>query len=249
MLSRQQGNRVVAVASGKGGVGKSTFCVALGLGDALRGKRVLLMEFDVGLRGLDLMLGISDQVVYDLGDLLEGRCTISKAVTESPLNSNLSAVVAPVRMDRPMNLEDVELLVSGLRPHFDRLVLDMPAGLGLSAQIAALVSDMTLIVTTPDRVCIRDGGQMAGELLKNGQENYRLVINRVEEKLVRKDVADLDTVIDSVGAQLISVIPEDPDIQLRLTRGAALRESHRITRICRAVSRRLDGEYVPLIFP
>lgn len=242
-------NQVIAMTSGKGGVGKSTLCVGLGLGDALRGKRVLLIEFDAGLRGLDLMLGIADKVVYDLGDLLEGRCTISKAIAESPLNENLNAIVAPVNMETPMKLEDIKLLVEGLRSHFDRLILDMPAGLGFSVAATSATADLALIVTNPDRICVRDGGQMARALQKNGFLSHRLLINRVNEKMLRKDsIMDLDAVIDGVGSQLIGVLPDDPDIQLRLTRGIALRESHRITRICKAISRRIDGEYVPLIF-
>ncbi|MGI5893823.1 MAG: AAA family ATPase [Candidatus Merdivicinus sp.] len=242
-------NQVIALTSGKGGVGKSTLCVGLGLGDAMRGKRVLLIEFDAGLRGLDLMLGISDQVVYDLGDLLEGRCTISKAIAESPLNENLNAIVAPVNMETAMNLDDIKLLVEGLRPHFDRLILDMPAGLGFSVKATAATADLALIIATPDRICVRDGSQMTQALQKIGFFSHRLIINRVNEKLIRKDtVTDLDAVIDGVGSQLIGVMPDDPDIQLKLTRGVALRENHRVTRICRAISRRIDGEYLPLIF-
>ncbi len=242
-------HQVVALVSGKGGVGKSTLCVGLGLGDALCGKRVLLIEFDAGLRGLDLMLGISDKVVYDLGDLLEGRCTISKAISESPLNENLNAIVAPVNLEDEIRLEDISLLVEGLRPHFDRIILDMPAGLGQSVRITAETADLALIVTTPDRICVRDGGQMAQALQKRGFFNHRLVINRVNEKFIRRDViTDLDAVIDGVGSQLIGVLPDDPDIQLKLTRGIALRENHRIVRICKVISRRIDGEYLPLIF-
>ena len=242
-------NQVIALTSGKGGVGKSTICVGLGLGDAMQGKRVLLIEFDAGLRGLDLMLGISEKVVYDLGDLLEGRCTISKAIAESPLNENLNAIVAPVNMEAPMDLADIKLLVEGLRPHFDRLILDMPAGLGFSVKATAAVADLALIITTPDWICVRDGRQMAAALQKNGFDAHRLFINQVDERLIRGDViTDLDAVIDGVGSQLIGVMPDDPDIQLKLTRGIALRESHRVTRICRALSQRIDGAYIPLIF-
>ena len=249
-LGKSGQNQVIALTSGKGGVGKSTLCVLLGLGDALRGKRVLVIEFDAGLRGLDLMMGIADRVVYDLGDLLEGRCTISKAIAESPLHENLNAIVAPVSLEVPMKMEDVRLLIDGLRGHFDRLFLDMPAGLGFSSRLTAETADAALIAAVPDAVCVRDGGKMAQELEKRRFRNYRLVINRVEEKLLRRDVVtDLDAVIDGVGAQLIGVFPGDADIPLRLTRGLPLRENHRVLRIAQAVSRRLDGEYVPLIFP
>ena len=243
-------NQVIAMTSGKGGVGKSTLCVLLGLGDALRGKRVLLIEFDAGLRGLDLMLGIADQVVYDLGDLLEGRCTISKAVMESPLHENLNAIVAPVSLEAPMDLSDVQLLIDGLRGHFDRLILDMPAGLGFSARITGCTADLALIAVTPDPVCVRDGAKMAQTLEKQGLCRHRLLINRVEEKMLRRAVlTDLDAVIDGVGSQLLGVFPYAEEIPLRLSRGLQLKGNHPVLRIAQAVSRRLDGEYVPLVFP
>ncbi len=246
--NRSPGNQVISLASGKGGVGKSTLCVGLGLGFALLGESVLMIEFDIGLRGIDLMLGISDQIVFDLGDLLEGRCTISKAIVESPLNQNLNAIVAPIRMDAPLNTEDVHLLVNGLRPHFDRIILDMPAGLGTSAKVTAVAADLAIIVATPDRICVRDGCQMVQELQRAGFRNHRLCINRVDEKFIRRDViSDLDEVIDGVGSQLIGVLPDDPSIQLRLSRGLALKENHRVTRICKAIARRIRGEYVPLL--
>lgn len=241
-------NQVISLTSGKGGVGKSTLCVGLGLGFALCGKSALMIEFDAGLRGIDLMLGIADKIVFDLGDLLEGRCTISKAIIESPLNENLNAIVAPISLEAPLNLEDVQLLINGLRPHFDRIILDMPAGLGTSARITAAAADLALIVATPDRICVRDGCRMTQELQRGGFTNHRLIINRVDEKMIRRDViTDLDEVIDGVGSQLIGVLPDDSAIQLRLSRGLALRESHRITRICKTIARRIDGEYLPLL--
>lgn len=241
-------NQVISLTSGKGGVGKSTLCVGLGLGFALCGQSVLMIEFDSGLRGIDLMLGISDRIVFDLGDLLEGRCTISKAIVESPLNENLNAIVAPVSLEAPMDLEDVKLLIDGLRPHFDRIILDMPAGLGISARVTAAAADLALIVATPDRICVRDGCRMVQELERAGFLNHRLIINRVDEKMIRKDViTDLDTVIDGVGSQLIGILPDDSTVQLRLSRGLALGEGHRLTRICKAIARRINGEYLPLL--
>ncbi len=224
-------NQVISLTSGKGGVGKSTFCVGLGLGFALCGKSVLMIEFDTGLRGIDLMLGIADKIVFDLGDLLEGRCTISRAIVESPLNEK-----PPLTMDEPFRMEDVRLLINGLRPYFDRIILDMPAGLGVSARVSAAAADLSLVIATPDPICVRDGCRMVQELERCGQRNHRLLINRVDEKRVRRDViSDLDEVIDGVGSQLIGVLPDDPAIQLRLSRGLALRESHRVTRICKTV--------------
>ncbi len=239
--------KVISITSGKGGVGKSTLCVGLGMAYALLGKSVLLIEFDIGLRGMDLMLDISDRIVYDLGDLLQGRCNINKAIVESPWNKNLNVIVAPVTMDSPMVINDVNLLITGLRQHFDIIILDTPAGIGVSMKIASL-SDLVLITTTPDSVCIRDGGKVVEALQKASVKNHRLIINRVSHKLLKKRiVTDLDEVIDGVGSQLIGVLQEDQKMQLQISKGLPLSEKSKIVQICKAIALRIDGEYIPLL--
>ena len=124
----------------------------------------------------------------------------------------------------------------------------MPAGLGISARVTAAAADLALIVATPDRICVRDGCRMVQELERAGFLNHRLIINRVDEKMIRKDViTDLDAVIDGIGSQLIGILPDDSTVQLRLSRGLALGEGHRLTRICKAIARRINGEYLPLL--
>ena len=205
--------KVIAITSGKGGVGKSTLTVSLGIAAASSGKRVLLIEMDVGLRGMDIMLGLNN-VVYDLGDLLEGRCNISSAIVPSPNIPELYAIVAPVLMGQIV-LQDIQLLVEGLRAYFDLIFLDMPAGLGLGIRATCAVSDLALIISTPDPVCIRDGNQVVRELAARGFTSHRLIINRVNRRFIRRRVVqNLDEVIDGVGSQLIGVIPEDPEVTL-----------------------------------
>lgn len=239
---------VVAIASGKGGVGKSTLAVGLGTAAALAGKQVLVVEFDAGLRGIDIMLGLTDQIVYDLGDLLEGRCNISSAILESPFLTGLFAVVAPASLTGPLALSDVELLIAGLRPHFDLILLDMPAGLGFSVQATKIAADSLLIVATPDPICIRDGGLLVQSLSEAGFSNHRLVINRVSRRMMKRQVVrDLDEVIDGVSSQLIGVVPEDDEAQLAMASGRMMDRKSEILRVCAAIVRRLFGEYVPLL--
>ncbi len=238
--------KVISVTSGKGGVGKSTLCVGLGMAYALLGKNVLLIEFDVGLRGMDLMLGVSDKIVYDLGDLLEGRCNINKAIVESPWNPDLNVIVAPIALDSPMVINDVKLLLEGLRKHFDVIILDTPAGLGVSMNLTSL-SDLALVVATPDYVCVRDGNKVVNALHKMDFKNHRLVINRVNQKLLKKNIVkDLDEVIDGVSSQLIGALPEDQEMQLCVSKGMPLSEKSKIVNICKAIALRIEGEYVPL---
>ena len=239
--------KVIAVTSGKGGVGKSTLTVSLGIAAARSGKRVLLIELDAGLRGMDIMLGLSG-VVYDLGDLLEGRCNIGSAIIPSPHTPELYAIVAPLSLKGPILMQDMRLLIGGLRAYFDLIFLDTPAGLGKGVQYACDLSDLALIVTTPDPVCVRDGGQVVREMGERGFTAHRLLINRVSRKLIRRQVVrDLDEVIDGVGSQLIGVIPEDQEVTLFSSFGRMPDPRGELQKICAAVCRRIDGEYIPLL--
>ena len=240
--------KVLAVTSGKGGVGKSTMTVSLGIAAAASGSRVLLIELDAGLRGMDIMLGISDRIVFDLGDLLEGRCNINSAIIPSPNVSGLYAIVAPVSMTGPILIQDMRLLIDGLRAYFDLIILDTPAGLGRGLRIACEVSDLALIIATPDPVCIRDGNQVVREMLSRGFTSHRLIINRVSRKFIRYQVVrDLDEVIDGVGSQLIGVVPEDGEVTLFSSHGRLPDPKGELQRVCRAIIARIDGEYKPLI--
>lgn len=239
--------QVAAIASGKGGVGKSTLAVGLGTAAALSGGRVLIVEFDAGLRGVDIMLGLSG-IVYDLGDLLEGRCNISSAIMEAPAVPGLFVIAAPASMNSRMEMSDISLLMDGLRPHFDLILLDMPAGLGLSVRATCVAADLALIVATPDPVCIRDGGKLTQSFVENGFEHHRLIINRVSRNLMRKQIVrDLDEVIDGVGSQLIGVVPEDHETQLASAAGRPADARSDMRKVCSAIVKRMAGEYIPLI--
>lgn len=239
--------KVLAVTSGKGGVGKSTLCVGMSMCFAAQGQQVLLLELDAGLRGVDLMLGISDRIVYDLGDLLEGRCNINRALIPSPFFENLS-VIAASTSSVPMLPEDLLLLIRGLSPYFDKVILDMPAGLGLSIALIPELADLALIVATPDAVSIRDGRQVVENLRRRQFNRHRLIINRVSHRMLKKQViADLDEVIDGVGSQLIGAVPEDEMLALCTLKGERLPEDVPIMRIFSAIARRIDGQYLPLL--
>ena len=238
---------VAAIASGKGGAGKTTLTVGLGTAAALAGRQVLAIGVDAGLRGMDLMLGL-DRVVYDLGDLLEGRCSISSALLAVPKRPGFFVIAAPVSLMGKMSLADIRLLIGGLRPYFDLILLDMPAGLGFSTEASLAAADSLLAVVTPDPVCVRGGGMLVGRLAAAGFSRHRLVINRVESRRIRRGaIRDLDEVIDGVGSQLIGVVPEDSGVSAAAAAGEPMDRESGLVKACGVIVRRMAGEYIPLL--
>ena len=205
------------MTSGKGGTGKSTVAALLGRALSARGLSVLLLEFDSGLRGLDLMLGVSDRVVYDLGDVLEGRCRPGKAIVEVGSDAgHLHLAAASTDRHYLPNRENLSRLLRSLQNCYDYLIIDAAAGLGEDFEIAKEAADLALIVVNAEPVSVRDGAKASA--LLDGKP-MRLVINRFSRRQLSDDIPDLDRVIDLVGAQLISVIPDDPLIPKALGAG------------------------------
>ena len=239
--------QVLIVTSGKGGVGKSSLSAMLGLALASLGKKVLLLEMDSGLRSLDIMLGVSNRAVYDLSDILYGRCRPVQAITRTA-HSNLHLILAPLRPDMPYTAEGFAKVCRGLSTVYDYLIAETPAGFGAAFDAAARAADSALLVVTPDRICVRDARVVSDYLDEKGLTRQRLLINRVGRQSMGrlKTVPDLDFVIDQVGEPLLGVIPEDPDAAGCLARGAAPGEGLPAAAACRNVARRLGGEYVEL---
>ena len=201
-------SKTLLVTSGKGGTGKTTVSMLLARELCSRGKNVLLLELDSGLRGLDLLLGVSDKVVYDLSDVLCGRCKPVKAITVCETEKgNLHLIAAPINRHFIPDKTNLEILLKGLSGCYDWLFLDSAAGLGKGFDIAKSVSDGAIIVTNLDNVSVRDAAVTA-QMLEPLPS--RLVVNRFSRKQLGNDLPDLDAVIDAVGSRLISVIPEDP---------------------------------------
>lgn len=237
-------SNILVVTSGKGGTGKTTVSYLLGQALCRRQKNVLLLELDSGLRGLDLIMGVSDKIVYDLSDVLSGRCKPVKAITvcEVP-QGNLHLIPAPV--DRHFLPERASLtaLLKGLAGCYDYLILDASAGLGRGFDVACSVCNSALIVCTADPVSVRDAAK-AAQILQ--EKRPKLVINKFFRHILSKDMPDLDAVIDRVGAQLIAVIPEDPLVERRLSQGEPLPPGSAAWREADDLARRLLGERVRL---
>ncbi len=234
------------VASGKGGTGKSTISVLAGGRLAAAGRHVLLVELDSGLRSVDIISGVYGKTVYDIEDVLSGRCSGEKAVVESPLYPGLSVISAPYEGGE-VQTEALAALCDKMKGYFDYLLLDTAAGIGAPLRAAMACAQQALLVLPADPVSLRDGRIVSDTLFGAGLTDIRLVLNRVGPNTFRTGVVrDLDECIDTVCAQLIAVIPESAELQLAAAQGTALpRECLAFTAVDH-LARRIMGERVAL---
>lgn len=239
--------KIIMVASGKGGTGKSTLSVLIGAALAARGKRVLLIELDSGLRSVDVIAGVCGKTVYDIEDILSGRCEADKAVVESPIYPRLSVVSAPYA-GGDIRPDALRVLAGKMAEVFDFILLDTAAGMGAPFLAAKSVASMAIIVITPDLVTMRDGRLVADELLAADMAEIRLVINRVQQgRGAFNPVKNLDECIDTVGAQLLGVVPASQDIALACACGEALDQNTLEQRVLSSIAARILGEDAPLL--
>lgn len=200
----------IVIASGKGGVGKSSCSVAIGRELANRGYRVLLVDTDIALRSLDVLLGVSDRVVFDWGDIICGRCSDKKAIIKC---GNVDLLSCPLRDDEALTPKAFKETIMLFDKLYDFIVIDSPAGVDKGLEIASSAADRALIISTSDNVCVRSASKAAQKLEEMGVENIRLIINRFVTKSVRKNrLLNIDSVIDNTAVQLIGVVPEDENI-------------------------------------
>lgn len=243
--------QTIMICSGKGGTGKSTVSVLLGAQLGAWSRRVLLIELDSGLRSVDMIAGVYGKTVYDIEDVLCGRCDGSKAIVPSPLYPGLSVISAPYE-GGAVEAAPLGRLLVAMRPYFDYVILDTAAGMGAPFTAAAAVADKALLVLTPDAVALRDGKIVADRLLAGTrpQSAVRLVMNRVRRESFGKNasVADLDECIDTVGAQLIAVIPESVALQQAGATGTVPPAHDAAVVAGQALAKRLCGQRVPLTF-
>ncbi|MBE6788727.1 MAG: septum site-determining protein MinD [Ruminococcaceae bacterium] len=241
--------KIMLVTSGKGGTGKSTVALNLGLSLVKEGKKAVIIELDSGLRCLDIMLGIDD-VVYDLGDALCGSCDISQAIYTPENTENLGIIAAPAKSDFMLSHNRFCTFCRHLCSVYDYVILDTPAGLGPQLHAAVSASSFGLVVTNISPVSVRDAEKAAELLKKAGMKNIRLVINLVPLEVEDKDqIPDLDDIIDSIGAQLIAVIPDDKLLKKCVCERKKKEERKSLGILAfENLAKRICGKDVPLIF-
>lgn len=240
---------VISVISGKGGTGKTTICAAVATCLAVDGKRVLCIDADIGLRNLDIALGMAELPLAAFTDVLHGHCTLSDAA-EHPQFPGLFLLTAPVRENEDLiSADGFRELLEQARRDFDFCLIDAPAGIGAGFRLATRFADRCLVISTPDPASMRDAGCAADLLILDGKETLQLIVNRCSPRMFSKMELTVDDIMDDVGLPLLGLVPEDPDVMLAAAYGAPLILSTNggAAEACLRISRRLRGVPTPLM--
>jgi len=242
---------VVTVTSGKGGVGKTTTTANLAVALALGGHKVVCIDGDIGLRNLDVVLGLENRIVYDLVDVVEGRCRLRQAMIRDKRLPELFLIPAAQTRDKSaVSPSDMVRLCDDLRPEFDWILIDSPAGIERGFRNAIAPSDSVLVVTNPEVSAVRDADRIIGLVEAEEKGPARLIINRVNPALVKRgDMLTADDVLELLAVQLIGVVPEDENVVVSTNRGqpVALEGKSKAGVAFQNIARRLKGEQVPFL--
>ncbi|SHJ00722.1 septum site-determining protein MinD [Lutispora thermophila] len=242
---------VIVITSGKGGVGKTTTTANLGTGLALEGKSVVLLDADIGLRNLDVVMGLENRIVYDLVDVVEGICRIKQALIKDKRYPNLYLMPAAQTKDKnAVKPEQMLKLTKELAEEYDFVLVDCPAGIEQGFKNAIVGANRSIVVTTPEVSAVRDADRIIGLLEANGLRNPQLIINRVKIDMVRRgDMMNIDDMVDILAIDLLGVIPDDEYIVVSTNRGEpAISESKSLAgQAYKNIVKRILGENVPFM--
>ena len=215
---------IIVVTSGKGGVGKTTTTANLGAGLAMMRKKVLMIDTDIGLRNLDVVMGLEHRILYNLVDIVEGNCRIRQAVIRDRQFPGLYLIPAAQTRDKSaVTPGQMVKVIDHLREQFDYIILDCPAGIEQGFQNAIAGADRALVVTTPEVSAIRDADRIIGLLEANGFKQMDLIINRLRMDMVKRgDMMSADDVVDILAVPLIGIVPDDENVVIATNQGEPL---------------------------
>ncbi|KQL53405.1 septum site-determining protein MinD [Heyndrickxia shackletonii] len=242
----------IVITSGKGGVGKTTTSANLGTALALQGKKVCLIDTDIGLRNLDVVLGLENRIIYDLVDVVEGRCKIHQAlVKDKRFDDKLFLLPAAQTSDKSaVNPEQMKQLVSELKQEYDYIIIDCPAGIEQGYKNAVAGAEKAIVVTTPEVSAVRDADRIIGLLEKEEHiDPPKLVINRIRNHMMSNgDMLDIDEITTHLSIDLIGIVMDDDEVIRSSNQGEpiALNPNSKASIAYRNIARRILGESVPL---
>ena len=243
--------RVITITSGKGGVGKTTTTANLGVALGVLGRRVVAVDADIGLRNLDVVMGLENRIVYDIVDVAEGYCRLRQALIRDKHVSELYLLPAAQTRDKTaVSPEDMIRLCSQMRDDFDFILIDSPAGIERGFRNAIAPADEVLIVTTPEVAAVRDADRIIGLVEAEEKGPASLIINRVKPEMVRYgNMLNTADVVEILAIDLKGIIPEDKAIIVSINRGVpiVLDDKAPAGLAFRNIARRLLGEEVPFL--
>lgn len=243
-------SEVIVVTSGKGGVGKTTATANIGTGLARLNKKVVMIDTDIGLRNLDVVMGLENRIVYNLVDVIEGNCRRKQALIKDKRYPNLYLLPSAQTRDKTaVTPEQMKKLTDSLREYFDYILLDCPAGIEQGFKNAIAGADRAIVVTTPEVSAIRDADRIIGLLEANEIKKIELLINRLRMDMIRRgDMMSVDDVVEILAASLIGAVPDDEGVVISTNQGEPLAgDDTRAGQAFLNISRRITGEAVPLM--
>lgn len=243
-------SEVIVITSGKGGVGKTTTTANVGTGLAKEGKKVVLIDTDIGLRNLDVVMGLENRIVYNLVDVIEGNCRIKQAMIKDKRYPNLYLLPSAQTRDKTaVTPEQMAKLTAELKEEFDYILLDCPAGIEQGFKNAIAGADRAIVVTTPEVSAVRDADRIIGLLEANEIKKTELIVNRLRADMVKRgDMMSSDDVVEILAVDLLGVVPDDESIVVSTNQGEPLVGSkapagQAYSNICQ----RIMGEEIPIM--
>ena len=242
---------IITISSGKGGVGKTTTTANLAVALAMNGQKVVCIDGDIGLRNLDVVMGLENRIVYDLVDVIEGRCRLRQAMIRDKRVPELYLIPAAQTRDKSaVSPSDMVRLCDDLRPEYDWVLIDCPAGIERGFRNALAPADIVVVVTNPEVSAVRDADRIIGLVEAEEKGPARLIINRLNPGLVKRgEMLTPEDVLELLAIELIGIVPEDENVVISTNRGQpiALDVKSRAGQAFQNIARRLRGEQVPFM--
>ena len=243
--------KVLTITSGKGGVGKTTISANLGAGLAVNGNKVVCIDADIGLRNLDVVMGLENRIVYDLVDIVEGRCRMRQAMIRDKRSKGLFLIPAAQTRDKTaVSPSDMIKLCNDLRIDYDWIIVDSPAGIERGFRNAIAPADIVIVVTNPEISAVRDADRIIGIVEAEEKGPAQLIINRIDQAMVQRgDMINQNDIIDLLAIDLLGIIPEDDKVIISTNQGIpiVLNDKSLAGTALRNISRRVMGEDIPLL--